>query len=222
MGLVEYVVARNGVPERSGVAYDYVLAGDGLFLATENRHLCARVPVADCRVRGLPEIGAAFALLRGRLPHSLWVGVVHEARYYSDLGDEVLLAVTSYGDWSYRLERPEQDTTAASVRYRPSADALLEIHSHHRMPAYFSTTDNRDEQGLRLYGVVGRLDTERPEVALRVGAYGHWLPVPWEAVFEGDRGSFWDVHYEPGVNAGEAAIDDTDYGDGPDSTEVVL
>ena len=73
---------------------------------------------------------------------------------------------------------------------------MLEIHSHGPHPAVFSSTDNRDEQGLRLYGVVGRLGTERPEVALRVGAYGHFLPVAWETVFDGDSGAFRDAHFD--------------------------
>lgn len=59
-----------------------------------------------------------------------------------------------------------------------------------------SRTDDADEQGLRLYGVVGHLDAERPEVALRIGAYGHFLPVPWEMVFQGERDPFRDVQFD--------------------------
>jgi hypothetical protein len=92
------------------------------------------------------------------------------------------------------------------VCYRPPRDALLAIHSHGTFPARFSATDDADEQGFGLYGVVGRLGGERPEVALRVGVYGYFLPVPWEAVFEGDRGPFRDVHFDP--------PDAADHGDG--------
>ena len=34
--LVDYLIARDGLPSRRGPAYDYVLAGDGLFLVAEN------------------------------------------------------------------------------------------------------------------------------------------------------------------------------------------
>jgi hypothetical protein len=64
------------------------------------------------------------------------------------------------------------------------------------MGAYFSRTDDADEQGLGLYAVVGRLDTDRPEVVLRAGCYGHFLPLPWEAVFEGERLPFRDMWTE--------------------------
>lgn len=52
------------------------------------------------------------------------------------------------------------------------------------MPAYFSQTDNADEQGARLYAVIGRLDSE-PEIRLRVGVYGYWQALPLTAVFTG-------------------------------------
>ena len=58
-------------------------------------------------------------------------------------------------------------------------------HDHTQTRAFFSGTDDRDEQGFRIYGVVGRLDTLRPELSLRVGVYGHHAPVRWSQVFDG-------------------------------------
>ena len=66
--LVEYLVARNGPPPRLGLAYDYVVAGDGLHVVADNRYLAARVPVARATVRGLPPIYASLTLPAGRLP----------------------------------------------------------------------------------------------------------------------------------------------------------
>jgi hypothetical protein len=111
-------------------------------------------------------------------------------------GHEVLLAVMFDPDVGYRLTVPPQIAGPERVLYRPPTSAMLEIHSHGRHPALFSATDDRDEQGLRLYGVIGRLDTDRPEVTLRLGAYGHFLPVSWESVFDADIGPFHDSFYE--------------------------
>lgn len=58
------------------------------------------------------------------------------------------------------------------------------------------TTDDADAQGFGLYGAVGRLGGEHPEAALRVGVYGSFMPVPWEAVSAGDRGPFRDIWTE--------------------------
>jgi PRTRC genetic system protein A len=195
--MVEYLIARDRLPARSGLAYDYILAGDGLYLATENHYMEARVPVASARVRGLPPIYQSFALRAGRIPQALWDATVFLAGFWSARGREVLLTVALDVDGRYGLRVPSQIVGSERVIYRPSTGEVLQIHSHHRYAARFSPTDDADEGRLCLYGVLGRLDAERPEVALRVGAYGHFLPVQWEAVFEGDRGVFRDVNVEP-------------------------
>ena len=48
-----------------------------------------------------------------------------------------------------------------------------------------SDTDDGDEQGFRIYGVVGRLDDPLPELRLQLGVYGHFAPVEWPLVFSG-------------------------------------
>ena len=197
MPLVDYMIAREGLPARQGLAYDYVLAGDGLYLVAENRYLEVRVPVANAQVRGLPPIYPCCTLRAGRLPRDLWDGIVDAARLWSLYGREVLLAATFEEPSGYRLLLPEQVVGPENVFYRPPSPVVLQIHSHRHYPARFSLTDDADEQGLCLYGVLGRLDSDHPEVALRVGAYGHFLPVPWDFVFAGDLGAFRDANFDP-------------------------
>jgi hypothetical protein len=111
----------------------------------------------------------------------------------------MVCAVRSDGARGYRLVLPAQTAGPAEVAYVPQPDAVLELHSHHRFPARFSHQDDRDEQRLRLYGVVGRLDAPRPHVALRAGAYGYFLPLPWDSVFDGgpeDRGAVFDAQFD--------------------------
>jgi PRTRC genetic system protein A len=197
MRLVDYVIARDRVPPRRGLAYDYIVAGDGLFLAAENRFFAARVPVAPAKVRGLPPIYPAFTLWDGPLPTAIWEQIIALCRAWGEAGHEVVLTVVHEDGAGYRLVMPNQVVSAVAVRYLPVADVVLEIHSHHRYPARFSPTDDADEQRLCLYGVLGRLDGDRPEVALRVGAYGYFLPVPWRSVFAGDLGRFHDLSAQP-------------------------
>ena len=204
--LVDYLVAHKGPPPRRGLAYDYVVAGDGLYVVADNRYLAARVPVARATVRGLPPIYASLTLQAGRLPQGLWDQIVAVACARPER--EVLLAV-SLEPSGYQLLRPTQLAGPTNVIYRPPRDALLQIHSHGAYPARFSRTDDADEQGFGLYGVVGRLGSERPEVALRVGVYGYFLPVPWEAVFAGDRGPFRDLGFDgPDEKEGAGALPD--------------
>ena len=120
--------------------------------------------------------------LNGPIPASLFeVGL----RWFQDAPDtERFFAVRWDGD-GYRLVVPPQAGTASSLAYRPPAGVVAEFHSHGGSRAFFSATDDRDEQGFRIYGVVGRLDALRPELSLRVGVYGHFAPVDWSQVFDG-------------------------------------
>lgn len=207
--LVDYLIARDGPPAPRGLAYDYVLGGDGLYVAARNRYLAVRVPVAAATVRGLPPLYPSVTLRTGRLPQALWDGIVAAARAWSRAVRELLLAVVHDEAAGYRLVRPSQLVGRTTVLYRPLDGVVLEVHSHHRFAARFSPTDDADEQALRLYGVLGRLGTARPEVALRVGAFGYFLPVPWEAVFVGDRGAFRDVGFDgPDEMEGAGALPD--------------
>ena len=86
---------------------------------------------------------------------------------------------------SYRPVVPPQLGTATSLVYAPPTGVVAEFHSHGHSRAFFSATDDRDEQGFRIYGVAGRLDSDRPELSLRVGVYGHFAPVRWSQVFSG-------------------------------------
>ncbi len=205
MALVEYLIARDSLPPRRGAAYDYVLAGDGLFVATENRCLAVRVPVADATVRGLLPVYAAFTLQTGRLPWYLWKHIVAVAQIYSDT--EVLLVVTHESS-GYQLRLPAQLAGPMSVTYRPASDVVLEIHSHRHFPASFSPTDDADERGFRIYAVIGCLGSNQPEVALRVGVYGHFMSVPWEAVFDGNRTPFRDANFDPPGEASQEQSND--------------
>ena len=192
--LVDYLVARHGLPPRSGLAYDYLVAGDGLFIAASSSLLEVRIPVARCRVRGLEPVFAACTLVRGRVPARLWEIVLRCLQVVHTAGSEVLVGIAHDADCGYHPVLPDQTVGPMAVEYMPEDGWLLELHSHRDGPPRFSATDTADEQRLRLYGVVGRLDQPRPQVALRAGAYGYFLAVPWTSVFDGDPDSVDDVH----------------------------
>ena len=172
---VDYLVARDGLPPRAGLIYDYLLAGDGVWLAAENGALRVRAPVAPAEIRGLPALGGACELRHGRLPSAVWEACVAVARGVAVQRQEILLLVI-HGPGGYRLVLPEDQRAGATrIVYTPPVLAVgealaLALHSHHTMPAFFSATDDADERDLGLYAVVGRLLGDRPEVIVRAGA----------------------------------------------------
>ena len=171
-----------GLSGVQGIGYDYVLGSGGVYVQSESAHLVARVLVAPCQVRGLAPVAEKVALSHGPIPAQLFeVGL----RWFQQAPDTERFFAVRWDGQAYRLVFPEQAGTATSLAYRPPSGVVAEFHSHGSLSAFFSATDDRDEQGFRIYGVAGRLDTPRPELSLRVGVYGHFAPVEWSQVFDG-------------------------------------
>ena len=198
-GPVGYLVNhREGLTGAHGIGYDYVLGSGGLYVQSESAHLTARVLAAPCTVRGLASVTEKVELAHGPIPARLFeVGL----RWFQDDPHTERFFAVRWDGRSYRLVVPEQEGTASSLEYTPPAGVVAEFHSHGRSRAFFSKTDDGDEQGFRVYGVVGRLDTDLPELSLRVGIYGHFATAGWPQVFVGPQ---------PGVRLVDEGPDATD------------
>lgn len=170
----------TGLEGEEGVFYNYILGANGLFVRAKNAHLAATVCIAPAEVRGLAPLEESVQLLHGKVP-----------MYFLNLALSVLcikpdieqyLALTWQGNYS--LSVPSQSQTAASVTYETLPGTVLDIHSHvGGVPAHFSGQDDRDEQGFRVYAVVGGLRNLFPTVELRLGIYGYFLPISKEETF---------------------------------------
>ena len=172
---------KDGLSGAHGVGFDYVLGAGGLYVQSESAHLTARIPVAPCEVRGLAPVAEKVELAHGPIPSGLFeIGL----RWFQDDPSTERFFAVRWDGRSYRLVVPEQEGTATSLEYTPPAGVVAEFHSHGNSRAFFSKTDDSDEQGFHIYGVVGRLDRDRPELRLRVGVYGHFAPVEWSQVFD--------------------------------------
>lgn len=187
---VEYLVYQPGVELRlpPGKAYGYVLAGNGVFKIAHNRHFEACIPVSQCRVSGLAEL-KPYLWLDDKLPISALRAALSNARRAAQDAPREAMYHLKWVGRQVVVESPAQVGTAASLRYAggDDPDIVMDLHSHCEIGAFFSQTDNRDEQGLRLYGVIGSIFTQ-PEIALRVGVYGDFWKVGVGDVFElGDR-----------------------------------
>ena len=192
MKLVGYLVKTpEGLWGERGQYYSYILAANGVFVEAEGPLLSARIPVAECQLRGLAPLESLVRLTYGSIPQRFW-----------DLALSVFLAepdseryVAIVADGGYNFYVPTQDRSGASVTYEVGNNVVLDLHSHGRMEAFFSGQDDRDETGLKLYGVVGKLHAT-PVVRLRVGVYGHFRDLAWNDVFDGSLAGA--LEYEEG------------------------
>ena len=91
---------------------------------------------------------------------------------------------------TWRVAVPAQSASAGRVCYRGGDDpaVVLDLHSHHQMAPFFSSTDDGDEQGCRFYGVIGHIYSD-PAIRLRLGVYGDFMDIPARMLFE-DLGPF--------------------------------
>ncbi len=195
--LVTYHVHKcDPLPANNALAYQYILAGNGLFIRTETGFFEAILPIATCTVRGLEPLRHSFRLKVARIPARLLDTILTDARRARrpDSGlNEVLYQFHHHGQ-TVQVKKPAQHATGVAILAAGTADEriLCDLHSHGNMHAFFSRTDDADEQATKVYAVIGKLDTT-PEMRLRVGVYGYWLPLPVTAVFT-DSGPFQDLY----------------------------
>jgi PRTRC genetic system protein A len=184
---VDYTIYDGGaVTIPDGKSYAYILAGNGLFKAVQTIHFDACMCLAPARVAGLPRLEHRFDLHFGRLPGRLLSAILQDARSQSwDRATETMYHIR-IDDGCARAVRPRQNGSGSRLSYAggDSLAIVCDLHSHHEMGAFFSSTDNADEQGVRFYAVIGRIFT-RPEIRVRLGIHGDFWPVHASSLFDG-------------------------------------
>lgn len=144
------------------------------------------------------EIGLSFERRLPRIPISLLNGI--KQHFEKDLHYEAMLSIFYHKpSRRFLLVEPQAEVTKVSVNYIIDPEILrdrnliqvAQIHSHNTMPAIFSPVDNMDETIPLLYGVIGRLNEEKPQFALRAGFNGFFCDVPPETIFEDFDGEEW-------------------------------
>ncbi len=188
--LVEYLIFGKTY-SKGGSFYKYIMANNGVWISGSNQHLTAVIQITECEIRGLEQGKSYLKLEHGRLPQRLF-----------DLAYSVLLAEPEkeryvgirWNGQCYDIYYPEQQGAASRVNYEASDNIVVELHSHGKLKPLFSGTDDEDEQGLKVYGVVGDLYSQTPSLNLRVGVYGYWQPVLWSEIFDGQLTGVIDVN----------------------------
>ena len=183
-----------GLRGKRGSHYDYVLAGNGVFVEAEGPLMAARLQIGKAHVRALAPSETRVVLRHGQIPgHLFKLGL---DVLLTDPSRERYVAVVWNPDAGYQLKVPDQDRGAAGIKNIELPESrVFEMHSHPGMPALFSGIDNRDEQGLQIYGVVGwgysqgmdnsEIMDDGPFIRLRVGLYGYFEELAWNKVFSG-------------------------------------
>ncbi len=192
--LVQYHIARPGMPlpPIQAALYEYILAGNGIFIRGARREFQAQFCIVPCEIRGLANLEASLQLNAPRVSREVVAEMLLRARVARDAEGrpcEIVfhLELDEARVWHCLVPSQAQGPARAKpVDDSPSssyARACIEVHSHVEMHARFSSLDNQDEIGFRLYAVLGCIST-RAVMRVRVGMYGYHHDIPANWVFD--------------------------------------
>jgi PRTRC genetic system protein A len=181
-----HISGPAGTPPPAAALYRYVMAGTGVYLQARRTGLEVCIPVAEGEIRGLPALTPSVKLEYPAVGSALVEQMLRLARQSGEEGRllESLFHLCYRAGEGWQLRVPPQERGETFVRPvgvgtgvgSSYEEALIEVHSHGHLPAFFSRQDDREEQGFRLYGVLGRV-AEAPEIRVRVGVYGYFYEV---------------------------------------------
>lgn len=174
--------------------------GQRILVAANGVFVQVKLDWLDCIQRLAPATGfplpygsvqerMAFAF--GRLPIDLIERFIAAGR--ERLPDETAGAlVYSRSSASLRLVvHPPVSASPGHITYGVPAMTVdetlaVDLHTHGRLPAFWSATDDRDDTGIKIAGVFGDLHQPKPSARFRLVLNGMYrvLPHPWQAVAE--------------------------------------
>ena len=199
--LVQHLIVQDDgkLPPILDCLYAYIMAGNGVFLYAKRDELEVLIPISTVTLAGLPPLEPFVKM--PRVPAILLHHILNASK--ENLPNEILFWFNFNHDRQiWNLDAPLQICRPASVFPVDKNDplgvrALIDLHSHALLDPFFSRTDNRDEQGFRVFAVIGKVN-ENPEIRVRVGVYGNYWNIPASMIFE-LPGEIQDAYFGKGV-----------------------
>lgn len=165
-----------------------VLASNGTFLEVQRPWVRIINQVGPALALTVPfgELKEAVEYKAGLLPRALLEQFVEWAKQESEV--EIGGIVTwNENTGEYALLRSKSNhATSGSLDYELPALAdgvhvIVDCHSHSHHEAYFSHTDDKDDQhAVKFAFVVGHCNTNKPSIAARLCVRGAFKNIPWK------------------------------------------
>jgi PRTRC genetic system protein A len=160
----------------------FIWAGNGIFRSVTRQEFKAVVCHRKVHTPGLPEFEQEFKLLISPVPHTKVKAIIEQIQQEPDL--EQLFYLYWRSD-RWEVLYPEQECTPSSciAGDRFLEPAVIEIHSHGAARAFFSGTDDLEENGCRISTVIGKSHGQL-EIVSRVCVHGLFLPIQSSLIYE--------------------------------------
>ncbi len=176
---------------RKGVQIMNVRKNQGFFIVTGRDGSVYRIEQMpygcfDCREDGSD---VDFRMTEKKIPYGILMDVVTFFKR-NPRKEAAVQVFYNLETEKYEIYYPEQKVTSASVVFTRNHDMendkvlVMDIHSHGTMSAFFSSIDDNDEKGTRLFMVFGNLDKKEITHKLRAGIAGNYKMLKLSDVFE--------------------------------------
>ena len=184
---VEHKIASAQTEAITAVMFEYLLAGNGVFIRAKRREFSVCLPVCRAPVKGLPDVKSGIVWHKPRIPGFIWQQVLENARQEgSDAGyfrEDVYVVFWHDGtsQWCWKNIGKERSWARALAddslsEYR---DACIELHTHPEGVMHFSKSDDCDEKGkFRIFGILIDVHTSNPKIRFRCGVYDYFAQIP--------------------------------------------
>ena len=183
--LVGHKIAAGENDPINAALFEYLLAGNGLFVRAKRREFSVSLPLTIQRISGLPNAAAGIVWRKPPIPASLWQEILSHAQrnhLSSDFKEEVYLIYwdSIVASWRYKASGLEHSwaSTVADDTLPEYADCCIELHTHPPGALHFSRADDRDELGkFRIFAILIDIH-DKPRIRFRCGVYDHLIPIP--------------------------------------------
>lgn len=191
-GCCSFHIGLDGVNNSSNSKpIKFIMSRRGVMKIVQNKIGLFVVETKD--VPGLPAVGEGLVLGIPKIPYYMLLQTITFFRAVMEKYNNSEAMVQFYYDEqtsSYIMYCPEQEVSGAKVTFKRNAvmddtyTLVMDIHSHNTMSAHFSSIDDADEKETRIFGVIGKLKNDTPEMSFRISVGGDFKEIGTFDIFE--------------------------------------
>ncbi len=188
---IDHKIASREPDEVTAILYEYLIAGNGLFIRAARSEFTASLPLCKRPIMGLPEGEAGIIWHRPRIGRYLWQEILQHARFKStspEFKEDVYIIYWHKSDssWHWKSVSRERSwaATIADDTIAEYGEACIELHTHPPGAIHFSRADDLDESGkFRIFAIMVDIH-DTPQIRFRCGIYDNFFPIPAACVGE--------------------------------------
>lgn len=173
---IGHFIASSEVQPIKAIKFEYLLAGNGLFIRAKRRESSVCLPLFKLSVKGLPDIKTEIIWNESRIPSRIWREILANARATSDFEkfkEDVYVVFwhEKGAEWQWKNIGRERNyvSTIVDDSLEEYGEACLELHTHPPNAINFSRADDADEQGkFRIFGILIDIHSLNPKHLRRI------------------------------------------------------